>query len=156
GELFAETDRLWQEALKKDGGLKALPDPAREMLRQVLYNPNAPPTFPVDQLGRFTDRAVRDRLTALRRKVDQWKVSSPVAPPRAMTLQAAPAPVTPRVFLRGNPTNPGPTVPRQFLECLTGEARQPFHEGSGRLELARAIASKDNPLTARVLVNRVW
>jgi hypothetical protein len=47
-------------------------------------------------------------------------------------------------------------VPRQFLEVLAGEKRQPFQQGSGRLELARAIASKDNPLTARVLVNRLW
>ncbi len=42
------------------------------------------------------------------------------------------------------------------MEILAGEKRQPFAKGSGRLELAEAIASKENPLTARVLVNRLW
>jgi hypothetical protein len=102
------------------------------------------------------NRAVRNQLRALQRKVDAFLASAPGSPPRAMVLVEAPQPMTPRVFLRGSPNNPGPTVPRQFLEVLAGETREPFKEGSGRLELAQAIASKDNPLTARVLVNRVW
>src|SRR6185295_8543885 len=46
--------------------------------------------------------------------------------------------------------------PRQFLAILSPDKREPFKEGSGRLELAQRIASKDNPLTARVMANRVW
>lgn len=61
------------------------------------------------------------------------------------------------VFLRGNPANHGPKVERHFLPCASagGEARR-FQHGSGRREMAEAIASRDNPLTARVWVNRVW
>jgi Protein of unknown function (DUF1553)/Protein of unknown function (DUF1549)/Planctomycete cytochrome C len=102
------------------------------------------------------NRKFRDGLRALEKKVDAFRASSKVAPPRAMVLQDAPSPTMPRILKRGNPNNPGPTVPRQFLGVLAGEKREPFTQGSGRLELARAIASKDNPLTARVLVNRVW
>jgi hypothetical protein len=102
------------------------------------------------------NRKVREELAALKRKVDEWNATAPAAPPRAMILKDTPTPMTPHVFLRGNPNNLGPEVPRQFLQVLAGPQRKPFKEGSGRLELARAIASKDNPLTARVLVNRIW
>ncbi len=102
------------------------------------------------------NRKFRDDLRKLQKEVDQWRATAPGSPPRAMILEDTPAPRTPHVFLRGNPNNLGPEVPRQFLEVLAGEQRQPFTKGSGRLELARAIASKDNPLTARVMVNRIW
>ena len=61
-----------------------------------------------------------------------------------------------RVHIRGNPANLGDEAPRRFLAILSGDNAPPFTKGSGRLELAEAIASKDNPLTARVMVNRIW
>ncbi len=102
------------------------------------------------------NRKFRDELRNLQKKVEEWKVSSPGSPPRAMALVDASSPVTPQVFRRGNPNNRGESVPRQYLEVLAGPERQPFRKGSGRLELAQTIASKENPLTARVMVNRVW
>jgi mono/diheme cytochrome c family protein len=102
------------------------------------------------------NRKARDELRKLQKKVDTLKVTHPGAPPQAMVLTDLAQPVDPVVFLRGNPNNHGPAVPRQFLEVLSRGERKPFTDGSGRLDLARAIASKDNPLTARVMVNRVW
>ncbi len=102
------------------------------------------------------NRKFRDELKKLQSKVEKHKATSAGAPPQAMVLVDAPQPVQPVVFLRGNPNNRGPAVPRQFLEVLSPQPRKPFSEGSGRLELAKDIASKDNPLTARVMVNRVW
>ncbi len=74
----------------------------------------------------------------------------------AMTLIEDEKPFDPYVFLRGQQHNHGPQVPRQFLAVVAGSDRKPFTNRSGRLELAQAIASPTNPLTARVIVNRVW
>jgi len=82
--------------------------------------------------------------------------SQPDAPGRAEILRD----VTPTkdypVLLRGEAANKGPEAPRRFLEILGGPSRPTWKKDSGRLELAQAIADPQNPLTARVLVNRIW
>ncbi len=75
---------------------------------------------------------------------------------RAMVVEDLAKPKDSPVFIRGQAGTPGDIVPRRFLEVLSGGKPVPFRQGSGRLELAQAIASKNNPLTARVIVNRVW
>lgn len=58
--------------------------------------------------------------------------------------------------IRGSPTRLGPVVPRRFLAVLSPGSPPPFQQGSGRRELARAFVSDAAPLTARVIVNRIW
>jgi mono/diheme cytochrome c family protein len=61
-----------------------------------------------------------------------------------------------QVQIRGDANNLGEVAPRRFLAILSNGERVLFHDGSGRLQLAEAIASASNPLFARVMVNRVW
>lgn len=61
-----------------------------------------------------------------------------------------------RVQLRGEPDKPGEEIPRGFLPVLGGGVVAPDSAGSGRLELADWLTNPTNPLTARVMVNRIW
>jgi len=60
------------------------------------------------------------------------------------------------IFIRGDCERSGETTPRRYLEVLAQTPESFSKHGSGRLELAERIATSDNPLTARVMVNRVW
>jgi hypothetical protein len=115
-----------------------------------------PLAVPPEHTTRLFERDERNTERELTRKVDELQVSHPGAPPRAMVMVDNETPSEPVIFLRGNPGNRGPQVPRQFLRLIEGEGRQPFALGSGRLELARKIADPENPLTSRVMVNRIW
>lgn len=94
-------------------------------------------------------------------QINELKLTYRGGPVRAMVLEDKPKPINSPLYIRGNPPKAGePTniVPRRFIEILSpNQDPQPFSENdSGRFELAEALTSKDNPLTARVLVNRVW
>jgi hypothetical protein len=158
GRLFTEIDKRWQQTLAATNSPVAtkLPDPDAEAVRQILYAADAPANLPPTEFDRLYETPVAQKLRALQRQVAELDASSPGAPPRAMALVDRPDPHDTHIFIRGNSGNQGPEAPREFLEVLSGPDRQPFHKGSGRLELAEAIASPDNPLTARVFVNRVW
>ena len=89
-------------------------------------------------------------------KVAKLEMTHPAAPPRAMVLEDLRRPHDSPVFIRGDAGKKGDIVPRHFLEVLSGSYRPAFTNGSGRLDLAWAIVSKQNPITTRVLVNRIW
>lgn len=154
-QLFAEIDKQWRE-LSKTNAPTGFTEPDRESLRQAIYADASPFKMDSEEMYRLFDTPAQQRVRALRRKIEELDATHPGAPPRAMVLKDKSNPVEPVVFVRGNPGNHGPKVPRQFVEILSGEKREPFKKGSGRLDFARAIASTNNPLTARVMANRVW
>ena len=80
------------------------------------------------------------------------------APPKPTTVHAMRENGTAemRVAIRGDLRKPGEPAPRRFLRILAGEKAAAFDQGSGRRQLADAVADRANPLTARVFVNRIW
>ncbi|MFN3484699.1 MAG: PSD1 and planctomycete cytochrome C domain-containing protein [Planctomycetota bacterium] len=157
GRLLAGIHRKWKEAEKRKA--ERLEDDAEEELRRVLYGPDSPialPTGAISEVEWFFDEATRVELGKAQRAIDQLLIDHKGAPPYASILVDRPVPYEPRIFRRGNPATKGEEVPRRFLAILSGGRREPFRDGSGRLELAGAIAHPSNPLTARVWVNRVW
>jgi len=137
----------------------SLADANLEALRQALWGADCPACVArneFNELALLPDRPAQDIRNKLVKAIEEWRASGPAAPPRAMAVEELPTPVAPRVFVRGNSNQLGEEVPRRFLRVLCDGQPAPFPNGSGRLDLARAIVDRDNPLTARVLVNRVW
>src|SRR6185295_10597775 len=134
-------------------------DDAEKALRDVLYGPDSPialPRLSVSELEWYFEEGSRVELAKGQRVIEQWLLDSKGSPPYACILEDKPQLANPRVFRRGNPANKGEEVPRQFIGFLSGPDRAPYADSSGRLEMAKAVASPTNPLTARVWVNRVW
>ncbi len=154
--LFAQLEAQQKE--QAAGAAKGPLAPEWETLRLALHGPSGALAIPDGPESRrfVLNQRQGQEFAALQGAIDRLNATDASAPARAMVLKDAPRPVEPHVFLRGNPGRPGQAVPRRFLRVLAGPQAPPFRQGSGRLELARAIADPKNPLTARVLVNRVW
>ncbi|SIO60262.1 Planctomycete cytochrome C [Singulisphaera sp. GP187] len=112
--------------------------------------------IPKDRVDGLLSADAKAALKTLKSELNRLKKEAP--PKYAVThgLAEGTSIADMKLFLRGNPETPADDVPRRFLSVLSQENPTPFRQGSGRLELARAIASPANPLTARVMVNRIW
>jgi hypothetical protein len=154
GKLLTDVYQQWFSASASEEAIEKLPPESRQ-IAEILVGKDSPTSVSLDDVRQFLNRADRNKFQELQKKADSFQANSPFAPPRAMVVVDSPTPMEPRVLIRGNPARPGNVVPRQFLMVLA-ENRKPFTGGSGRLELARAIVSPENPLTRRVIANRLW
>ncbi len=161
GRVVMEVDGKWKAALaaaEKAG--KPMPERLveedAESVRRWMDEEAGPMNLTQAEVEQAFPRKYRERKQKLMEVVQVLEGTHPGAPDRAIILRDRAKPSEPVVFIRGNPGNRGPAVPRRFLEVLADGERPVWKAGSGRLELAQSIASSANPLTARVYVNRVW
>lgn len=104
--------------------------------------------------ARGNNRSVSEKIRET--ELAELLLFHPGAPARAMRIAERPKPPPTYVFIRGDAAARGAEVPRRFLRILD-PAQQAFpDDSSGRLQLAEKITSDQNPLTARVYVNRIW
>ena len=152
---LAEAGSL-ESAAKSLGQLLYKAKSGQPKLREAVHSDDSPAKLSDGDVNRVMDVEGRQGIRSRKRKFDELEGEHPGAPNRAMVLLDNASPHNPRIFRRGNPGMKGDAVPRRFIAALSHGERKPFVEGSGRLEMAEAIADPGNPLTARVMVNRVW
>jgi len=157
GTVLESVETEWQQLQKTNSPAVALPDAEKEQVRAVLYATDFPATMTVDEsedlyaLDESTE--VRKHFAAIERiYLEKWNSVRP----RPMLMADRSSPGEQRVFLRGDANRLGPRVDRHIPAVYTGNRAWRIKHGSGRLALADSLASEVNPLTARVIVNRVW
>jgi len=156
GTLFAEVEQEWHAYQQTAAGKKAksLANPEREAIRKVLYDPNGPFALPSDHESHFATK-IKTQLAAKREVKKRLEKVLPQYPTAMAVSEQKPENV--KVHLRGSHFTLGKEVPRQFLQIIEGENQTPIDDQqSGRLQLAQWLTSGQHPLTARVMVNRIW
>lgn len=164
GQLVAEViaDRQQRiEAGMQESYVDSRSLQSRPLLR-FLYDSTSPYEIPDEEIVAiegFFDSGTCTELWRLQGEVDRWRISANPNQRVAVGLFDRETVVLPRIFKRGVPANKGDVVNLQYLSMFssgTDEGPIPFRIGSGRWELADQITSPNNPLTARVWVNRLW
>ncbi|MEP6538153.1 MAG: PSD1 and planctomycete cytochrome C domain-containing protein, partial [Bryobacteraceae bacterium] len=153
--LFAE----WHAAQESPVAayVARLTNPADPKWKALLFGPDAPPEVPVEDFPMIMTEGDSNTTRDLQWQFEQMVNDATYRGSSAILLGAADRSVLKPayVFVRGNQNDLGDSVDRCFPSVLLKE-RTCFTNGSGRLELAKAITSEGDPVAARILVNRVW
>ena len=168
GKVVHDARERWQmEVQRRSTADSAIPvtseDPQLESLRALLLDRRSAfyiPDEPIDSTEWLWDNGTCVDIWKAQAEIDQWLMKANDNPPELGILRDRELVSDARILKRGNANLKGQAVPRGYLQFLASKndpnSSITFQNGSGRLEMAKRIASGENPLTARVWVNRIW
>ena len=154
-EAVVDLDRLDREKQEKKPKPAALKPEHDLPLKFLFTNKKGIFRIAANEVPKFFTAEAKQRHESLTREQAEHAKTEPPEPPRAPGVKGGGMAM--KIKIRGNDGQLGAAAPPGFLQVLS----RPMNSGTAaaaftRLELAAAIASRDNPLTARVFVNRVW
>ena len=109
-----------------------------------------------EKVERFLDGESRSEIERMSNELAELEATLPPKYPFLHIIKDVDEPKDMRIHIRGSADKLGELAVRSFLTALSDGPPKPFEHGSGRRDLAEAIVDKANPLTARVMVNRIW
>ncbi len=154
----------WERAVSGKPERKAVEDAAEEFAKSFTAADASSPFWIVRREDETALPAeARADLTQRVAELDRLKKTPPPLLTFAEGAQEGGVPGSPhagihdvRIHTRGRYDRLAELVPRRFPEILAGKDQKPIASGSGRLQLAEWLTKPDHPLTARVMVNRIW